>query len=840
MTVGRPIVLILLPLAASFVVLSLRGRGYGRARLLLLGSLRMLFALAVVLAVAKPSIVLPSPTRHIVFLIDDSPSCADRVTAARKLVEDRMSRLDATDTGSIVHFDGRAFPDRTSPVRERPPRRHEEATNIAAALEAAAAAVPPDHPGAVFLLSDGIQTDGDAEQAALRLAARGIPVYVPRPSAVSPIDARVAALDAPSVVSLGQPFRLTCRIETTRPMQVKVELTRDGQPFQTRMLDVKPGVPTVVPVVEALDAEGLHVYQARIAPPDDRFGQNNRLSVPVFVRARPLVVYLRAYAGETPVEKLLEAFEPFRFRRLASGEDLTPELLAETSVVVLDNFPAQKLGTGDRLLASFVRDAGGGLLMVGGPGSFGAGGYIDTAMDTVLPVHSDPRDADKDPLALAVVLDSSGSMGEGGGEKMEMARAAAVRTLARLAPKDLACVIAFRVTPEVVVPLGPVADGGAVARRLARISPMGGTNIFPALERALTEIQDAKQPLRHVVILSDGKSQPGDLGAVISRYRAARATLSAVATGKDADRGLLAALAAGTGGRFYEATDIRRLPELFLDDLRRLEGPLVRRGNLRLQTGESSEILKGVDLSGLPSVRACNRTRAREGAVVLLEHTVEETPEPVLAVRRMGLGRSAALMCSFERDWSGDLPTWNPWGKLVVRVLQYVHRREVSPDYALQVRREGGTFHVVVGSGARLPAETTRDLNVRLTAPSGESADVPLERTGARTWGGLAETALRGVVTGTLIEGAGENRTPVLTRYVPTSYPREFRSLRPRLDLLQRIAQMTGGRLVENLEEFRAAGGSAPRTQRDLTPWLVALVLVLFVTELVGRTAGLF
>ncbi|HUV38437.1 MAG TPA: hypothetical protein VMY39_02435, partial [Planctomycetota bacterium] len=72
MSLSRPIVLVLFPLAAALVVVSLRGRGYDRRRLAWLGLVRMLFALAAVLAAAGTSVRLPSSSRHVVFLVDES------------------------------------------------------------------------------------------------------------------------------------------------------------------------------------------------------------------------------------------------------------------------------------------------------------------------------------------------------------------------------------------------------------------------------------------------------------------------------------------------------------------------------------------------------------------------------------------------------------------------------------------------------------------------------------------------------------------------------------------------------------------------------------------------
>jgi uncharacterized membrane protein len=583
----------------------------------------------------------------------------------------------------------------------------------------------------------------------------------------------------------------------------------------------------------------MHVYEARVTAKGDRFVRNNVLSMPVLVRARPLIVYLSDYPGETPVEKTLKGLKDFRFRRLAKGEELTPEILGDTSVVVLDSFSAGKLGTRTGELASFVRDGAGGLVMIGGPSSFAAGGYVDTAVDDVLPVDCDPRDADKKPLALVELLDASGSMGEEDGVKMGLARVAAAQTLAGLAKKDKACVIVFRMTSEVVIPLGPVGGARDAASALARVMPVGGTNIFPALERALDELAKTKFPLRHVVLLSDGRSQPGDVQGIIRRYKSAGVTLSCVATGKDADQPLLSTLAEGTGGRFYPADDVTKLPDLFLDDLRRIDGPLVRRGVLAVESPTpAEEVLRGVDLNGLPTVSAYNRVRAREGATVLFRHDFEKTPEPLLAVGRSGLGRAAALMLSFDATWAGDFARWRPWPLLVTNLLNWTHRTAPMGDLDMNVRRHGGVFAMDVRLGETLPAKATHDLTAVLTDASRRKADLPLDRTGPRSYGGQAETDLEGVVTAVLAERQEGALKVLATRYVRGSYGDEFREFAPRMDKLERIARITGGRVIEDLGEFRTAGGAAVGARRDLAPWLVALALTLFVTELVGRSVG--
>ena len=137
---------------------------------------------------------------------------------------------------------------------------------------------------------------------------------------------------------------------------------------------------------------------------------------------------------------------------------------------------------------------------------------------------------------------------------------------------------------------------------------------------------------------------------------------------------------------------------------------------------------------------------------------------------------------------------------------------------------------VVSPDVATLPAHP----HVRIFGTDGSPVDVPLARAAARRWTGAADTTIATVATAALLEGDAV----LATVYVPTAYPKEFRELAPRVDVLENIARITGGAVVDNLDRFRVAGGSAASESRDATPWLVAFALAMFLVELIGRAAG--
>ena len=81
-------------------------------------------------------------------------------------------------------------------------------------------------------------------------------------------------------------------------------------------------------------------------------------------------------------------------------------------------------------LQSYVRDIGGGLVVIGGPNSYGVGGYFQTPLEAVLPLDTQVKDPRRFPsVAMAIVMDKSGSMSaqESGVLKMRLAAEAAAR-----------------------------------------------------------------------------------------------------------------------------------------------------------------------------------------------------------------------------------------------------------------------------------------------------------------------------------------------------------------------------------------------------------------------------
>src|SRR5437899_13109087 len=71
------------------------------------------------------------------------------------------------------------------------------------------------------------------------------------------------------------------------------------------------------------------------------------------------------------------------------------------------------------MIRDYVRDQGGGLIMVGGEESFGLGGYYRTPIEEALPVTMEVKQKVEIPsLAVVLSIDRSGSMAMSTDEKV--------------------------------------------------------------------------------------------------------------------------------------------------------------------------------------------------------------------------------------------------------------------------------------------------------------------------------------------------------------------------------------------------------------------------------------
>ncbi|MCW2954206.1 MAG: von Willebrand factor, type, partial [Conexibacter sp.] len=656
--------------------------------------------------------------------------------------------------------------------------------------------------GRAIVLSDGLATSGDAAGAADAARRAGVTVDgVALPRASTPVDAAVTRFVAPSPLHSGDPLTLQATVASTVAHGATLELTRDGAPIGRQLVTLRRGENPLLLSYRAPSA-GWHAYRLRIVLDGDAVVANDTLDATTRVAAPPRALIVEGAAGRAgglPALLRRDGIDastttPAALPKAAAG-------LAGEDVVVLADVPAPALASAQvRALRSAVR-AGSGLLVLGGEHSLSLGRYAATPLDAMLPVQSiAPGGVRRRQLALQLVLDRSSSMNDlaGGGldPKIAMARAAARSALAFTARDDDELgLVAFDAVPHVVVPLQRVTGGnaGPVGQQLDSLDANGGTNVLRGLESGLAQVQQSSAAVKHLVLLSDGVSEPADYAPVLARVRGAHVTLSTIALGRDADAALLRRLAQQGNGRFYDVPDARSLPRVFAQEARRSAPSVAVRGTLPVTAAAASPLLASLSDRALPPLGGTVVTRLRDGAIAPLTTAVNGSSTPVLAQWQYGLGR-VVVWTPGAGAWAGgwldrqpgvfgDAARWSERGVATPALEPALDPTDASRLLVDPLATAGRTLELAnVEATLRTPAGATRVLDVAQVAPSRYAA-------------ALAGAAAGVYGVGVAAHGGDGDALPSAQALVAVPYAAEY-ALRPAdTSVLGSLASATGGRL---------------------------------------------
>lgn len=533
----------------------------------------------------------------------------------------------------------------------------------------------------ILLVTDGLATDTRArlDDAALALRASGCASLRVIRSAPSPLPDAVASLRGPGVARVGEPIALQAS-GYVASANASVELSDASGVIETRRIGAAG--PFRVTFTRIEDAAGPATFSARVAgwravPP-----ATARVVVGAPGRALVLSTRGRTYCtreGDT-------VMDPRR------ATDDARAAFAAHDVVVVDDVADADMPPS--LVADLARYAsrGGGVVLLGGPQSFGAGGWTGRPIESLSPLVGRPP-GDAGTFAY-VALDGSGSMGEPWGDAPGAAtRDAAVRAAARAlvdaAGADTSLAIrrfsADLVPSAADPPVFSAADAQAARDRIdAMASPAGATSLLPPLREALRLAGARAERRKAAIVLTDGRTteSQSDLHEALAALDAAGVRVTFVLPGAaslDAEARSLRDAIDGTKAEVRGAATPEALADAFraAESRARVDEAIVE--DRRLAAPDGAHPIVG-DVPA--TARRLNRVWAADGARVLV---TSDRGEPVAALRRTGLGTVAALATrAGDADW---LPPDAAAEHLVASLVRAASRTGSS---RVRVEREDG------------------------------------------------------------------------------------------------------------------------------------------------------
>jgi Mg-chelatase subunit ChlD len=797
------------------------------------------------LALAQLSSVRDATRVAAVMLVDVSDSVTDPdLEAAAALVQEaRQVRGDGT-----LHVVTFANEPRVVPLPDEPEttvalQRHErgDATDLQAAIQLAYGLLPVDHVRRIAVLSDGRQTRGDLLREAERARRFGVRLSTRALAEGSPAEVAVTHLSLPDDIDVGESFEVRAHLHATRPTRARLRLYQgpvlnglDG----VREVDLKPGDNEAV-FRSVVRTAGEVAYRLELTPEGaDRFDENNRASATAVVPGRPSVLIVEADPSHARHLARALSVEDYEVEvRPASAIPRSLGEIARYDFVVLSDVPAERvLGEPMRVIERYVRDLGGGFMMAGGERSFGLGGYRGTPMESLLPVRMDSeRRRDEHSLALALVIDTSGSMS---GIKMELAKDAAKAAAELLAPEDSIAVIGFSGDPERKVRMQTARNRARILRDIGKLRAQGGTAIFPALDMAFTDLLSTRARIKHVILLTDGQTQERGIPELVQAMGAESISVSTVGLGNDVNRSLLQEAANLGHGRAYFTSDPHNVPRIFMRETTTVGRSSAVEELIAAVPTAPADFLRGIDMGRAPYLRGYVATQAKPApAQVVLR---SELGEPLLARWRVGLGWALAWTSDIKNRWALDWIRWSQfprfWGQLVREHMKRqrhdslpMSARVVRGELRVQVDALGPDDRFINGLDSELtldgplgsPERERQTVQLRQRAPGLYAARLPLRRNGT-----FALNAVHRRDDRIVARSHGQVSYP---------YPAEYAAGEPDLELLARAARTTGGAPLRDVRKIFDPGEERVLSRHPRWPELLLWALLLFILDLALR-----
>ena len=836
------VLLVLVPAPAVVLYILMHGRPGPRRMVALV--LRSAAFAALVLALAGIIGGKATTGVDVVFAIDRSDSITSEASAqARAFVQAAMETADETDRVGLVYFGREA-------TIERSLQRGEAEISSESVVDSGGSSI---HDGIltalsafadggdrrIVLVSDGNQTNGNGASAVGSAAEAGITVDVFPLRIDEPNDEIfVRSVSTRSETRRGEVHELRVVISSATAAQATVRVFRDGEYFGERRLRLAAG-DNVVTFAGAFTVEGVHEYTVVVQSARDGISINNQASTTIRVTGEPTVLYVT----DAPADTVIDTLELQGVRVETTGPAQMPtslDALVRYEAVVFDNVPAYDLSVARmQTIEQYVRDTGGGFLMIGGDSSFGAGGYYRTPIERVLPVDMDVTSSMKVPsLAMIFVIDKSGSMGSvevSGATKLDLVKEAVIASVEIMNPYYTVGLLAFDADYEWTVPLVRAGERQQIIEDLAQLSSGGGTVLEGALEEAQAQLSNIEAAVKHLIVLSDGLTSDAEFESIIRSMRNSHITVTTVSIGSSANRELMADIAEWGNGRSYHTSDTQSIPQIFASETTIVSRNLVVEETFIPTVQSTSPILRGVDTLRLPVLRGFVLAYQKPAADQILSGI---GGNPLLSTWQYGLGRSVAFTSDLRAKWGIEWLRWADYPRLVTQMVRWASRERATSSLDVAFQRNESQVELTVD--ATNPDGSFRnllELGAIVRPPAGatgtENTEIELRQTAPGRYTGSFDAPQRGTYLLTIV---GPESAPQTYGYsVP--YPAEYLDFQTDYATLNQLALIGGGRILtadDAVGVFEPTGASPRRTDL-LYPYLVLAAMGLLLVELLFK-----
>lgn len=879
--VDKPRWLLLLLLLIPTFLLALRSiGGLSRGKTVVTFALRSLVIILLVMALAEPNWAKRGEGLTAILLIDRSDSIPyalkqrsveflRKAAAAKEKPDDSIGVIEIARDAAIT-----AMPDPYSAVPTPRDENDGTATNLAAGVRMGLATAREDTANRFVFATDGNETVDSVLAAAQLAQANKIPIDVLMLEYEHDREVIFEDLVADPRARFGQPITVKMVLRSRGPATGKVTLAINGDMVDLNgeaagvalPVELIGGPPLVIPVTLTLDSPGPQRFEAKFEPDDpsqDLIAQNNEQVAVTFVGSSGRVLVIDDSAAQSA--HLIAALKnsDIEVKRVDPAGVGSLIDLSAYDAVVLANVPRYVFPDEvDRALHAYVHDLGGGLVMLGGPSSFGAGGWIDSDVAKALPVKLDPPSMQQLPRGALCIIMHSCEMPQGNfwGEQM------AIAAIEALSGQDFIGIIDFdwgAGGSNWAFPLGLARDKAAAIAAAKKMTNGDMPDFGSSMQMALNGLTapDIRAGKKHMIIITDGDPAPPS-DALLQKFIDAKISITTVMVaghGSRQDERNLRIIADNTGGTYYNVTNPKSLPQIFIKEAQIVSRSLIVDGST-YQPSVVSRLPGPVEgFASVPPIDGYVLTAMRDGLaqtpiVSVGELSGQMISDPIFANWNYGLGKSLAYTSDLTGLWGAHWIAWPEFRAFWEKAIRWVMRPSSPVNFTIKTRQEGSSAFVEVealeGDASFLSNLQT---NAVVLGPDGEPQPLSLQQIGPGRYRGEFRTSEAGAYlvnisyaggAGRSASGGGGAGKPAIRGNVQAAvtvpFSAEFRAVKHNRALMQELVDRTKGRMLElddselvNL--FDRTNLEVPRSPKRIWDLLAILAAALFVLDVAAR-----
>ena len=574
----------------------------------------------------------------------------------------------------------------------------DSATDIAAAVSFARTHIKHPKTAKLVILSDGIETDGEALAAIKAAAADGIRVDTVSFTDEKEIpDAQIVGAVMPDYNVSAKSEGVTVQSSVAQTAQITLR-DNDGEE-ETTEVSLEPGVQTFE-IAHTFAEQGLHrlSFDLSFKEPveiEDAVEANNEYSSYLYMEVFDDILIVEGFEGEAEkLQELLKEEYTLTVLNVAETEKF-PQTLDEMRLydqVVLANVSHSDMPAGfEDLLNSYVKDIGGGLFTVGGsePDGDEAHAYnrkdlYGTTYQDMLPVIAEDYTP---PLGVVIIIDCSGSMSD----VLENAKAGARACLNAMTERDYCGVIALDDDYKEALALTPVTREYEIVAAIDNIGNGGGTLLTPSLKRAGDSLKaQTNIEKRHIIVVSDCMFSDNveKYGSVLQSNFEAGITISVVGinTSADSEKAGREIVKLGNGGsdddseeeaekwksKYHHTVTGEDLSSIMREDLTVPDIKEVEAKPFVPTIRVHNAVVSGVEQANMPRLNGYYGTKIKEDAEIVLAGEFV----PIYAQWKYGEGMVGSFMCDLSGKWSSEFLSDETGQRIIKNIIGVLFPKE--------------------------------------------------------------------------------------------------------------------------------------------------------------------